>query len=170
MQKPKVPPSERLAVSFRQLALASEELNSAAEDLNKTISTVESTLKTFKLGVSAWYVIAGHTDESGSFWNRAIGYSKVGREWGIALRRQWGNEFHEEGGGEEVWRFSEAPRWMCVEAAGKIPELFEELIKRTLSTAKELKNRKAEADEVAVVLTTLANEIAAERSSERSSK
>jgi hypothetical protein len=164
MKQDKAPPSERLALSFRQLATASEELSIAAKDLNKTISTVEAALGTLNLGVSAWHKVAVHTDrENGSFWNRDIGYSKVGREWGIFLRRQWGNEFDEESGGEEVWRFAEAPRWMCIEAAGKIPELLEELVARTLATTTALKNRKAQTEEIAAVLTTLADEIVAER-------
>src|SRR5262249_11315461 len=121
MATTKVPPSERLTSSFKQLANASVDLDAAAGELRKVISDIEAALKTIKIGVSAWYTVAGHSDRGGEFWSRDLGYSRVGDDWCIALRRQWGAEWDDEGPHEEVWKFSDAPRWMCIEAVGKLP-------------------------------------------------
>jgi prefoldin subunit 5 len=164
MPKEKVPPTERLTSSFKQLAVVSDELNSAADELGKTISTVEDALSTLKIGVSAWHKIAGGDDpRSGSYWRREIGYSKIGDNWCIAVRRVWGNEYDDEGPSDETWKFTDAPRWLCIEAVSKIPDLLDELIDRSQKTTANLKTKTAEAQELATVLTSLAAEVAQAR-------
>ena len=83
-----------------------------------------------KLGVSAWHQIAGHEEPDGGFWTRDIGFAQVRNKWGIALRRTWGN-YNIDEYAEEVWLFTDAPRWICIESIGKLPDLFDDLIKRT---------------------------------------
>ena len=145
MKVTKVPASERIASSFKQLSTASEQLNIVTSDFANTIAPVDAALGSLKLGVSAWHKVAGADDpRTGDFWHRDIGYSKFGNDWGIALRRVSGNEFADDGYHEEIWRFAGAPPWMCVEAAGKLPDLIDDLIQRTHDTTKNLKAKTIE--------------------------
>ena len=47
---------------------------------------------------------------------------------------------------------------MAVESAGKLPDLFETLVKRTIETTEKLKARKKEADELAAALDGIVQE------------
>jgi hypothetical protein len=164
MDPNKIPPTERITSSFKQLAVASTDLNTAASQLGETISILDTALKTLNLGVSAWHQMAGNEDdETGSFWSRDIGYAKVGNQWGIAIRKTWGNENYDHYG-EEVWLFNDAPRWMCIESIGKLPELFDDLIKRTEETTKKIKAKTVEAKELAAAITEAAKRLKAEKS------
>jgi hypothetical protein len=145
------PPSERIAASFKNLAACSSDLNSAGDELNEVISTVEARLRSIKPYVSAWHTIAESSDEDGSYWHRDIGYTKVSNTWGIALRTVEGHHSLDYDK-TEVWLFKDAPRWMQIESVGKIPDLFDELIKRTQETAKKLRAKTAEARVMAAAL------------------
>jgi len=70
--------------------------------------------------------------------------------------------YHKEGDGEEVWRFNEAPRWMCIESAGKLPDLFDELLKRTRDTTEMIKARTAETKELAAAISVAPPETVSE--------
>ncbi|HXP85876.1 MAG TPA: hypothetical protein VN841_14225 [Bryobacteraceae bacterium] len=146
----KVPAAERIASSIKRLAATSTELKVATGELGQALSSFDKALQTLNL-VPAWHKVAGHEDEHGNYWTRDIGYTKVQSEWGIALRRTRGNEFsgdHEE----EVWRFNAAPHWMQIESLSKIPDLHEELIKRTEETINKIKAKTVEANELATAL------------------
>jgi hypothetical protein len=151
MSEAKVPPTERIVSYFKELAVETSECNSAAIELSDAILPLETALRKIKLPVSAWHRIAGDEDDNGNYWTRDIGYTKIGDEWGIALRRTWGNlnvDHHRE----ETWPFKDAPRWMCIESAGKLPDLFEELVKRTKETTAKLKARTTQARELAAAI------------------
>lgn len=144
-------PAERILSSFKKLAVSSTDLNSAVGELCDNISPLENALSRLDLGVSAWHKIAGHDDESGVFWTRDIGYTKIGKTWCIALRKTSGypdGELYEE----EVWPFAAAPRWMQIESVGKIPDLFDELIKRTEDTIKKIRAKTIEARDLATAI------------------
>lgn len=147
MAEEKIPPGERIASSFKRLASSSTDLNTAADELSNTVSKLESALRELNLGISAWHRIAGSEDRDGTYWSRDIGYTGFGKEWHIALRKVSGDNFLDDHK-EEIWRFAEAPRWMCVESISKLPDLLDELIKRTDETARKLKNRNLEATEL----------------------
>ncbi len=143
-------PAERIVSSFKQLAVFSTDLNSAVDELCDNISPLDRALSKLNLGVSAWYQIAGHEDDDMTFWSRDIGYSKIGKDWHIAIRKTSGHEpdvYH-----EEVWPFDEAPRWMQIESVGKIPDLFDELIKRTEDTIKKIRAKTIEARDLATAI------------------
>lgn len=154
------PPSkERIASSFKELSTVSNELNQAADEFGGTISTLDKALKSLNLGVSAWHKFAGNEDgESGYYWSRDIGYAQVGNKWGIALRKTHGN-YHLDDYEEEVWLFADAPRWMCIEGIGKLPDLFEDLIKRTKDTTDKIKKKTVEAKELAAAITAAVAEL-----------
>jgi hypothetical protein len=148
----KLPPSERITASFRELALVSPEVDSAAEDLANSISTLESYLRRIGIKVSAWHRIAGEdADQEGYYWSRDIGWSSVRDTWRIAIRKTNGNEHYDEHN-EEIWGFADAPRWMAVEAVSKLPDLFETLIQRTKEMTKKLKARAKETNELAAAI------------------
>ncbi|MBL8295232.1 MAG: hypothetical protein JNN08_25530 [Bryobacterales bacterium] len=158
MAENKTSPSERISSAFKQLAHASSNLDFAAKELTKTISHLEAAARRIGVQVSAWHRIAGHDEGHGSYWSRDVGWAKVGNSWCIAIRKTWGH--HEaEDHDEEIWAFADAPRWMAVESAGKLPDLFETLVNRTVETTEKLKARKAEADELSVAIEAVLPEI-----------
>lgn len=141
MNTNEIPPTERIAESYQQLSVASAELNAAADELAEMVASLESALLPLNLGVSAWHQLAGNENyDDGSYWGRSIGYAKIQNRWSIAIRRTWGNNKFDDHG-DETWRFADAPRWMCIESAGKLPNLFDDLIKRTRESTQKLKSR-----------------------------
>src|SRR5207244_9044156 len=84
---------ERVQASFRQLSTSATSLNAVSDELRKTIFELETVLKGLNLGVSAWVTIAHGGDSSGyGYWSRGVGYTRIGRDWRIALRTVEGNE------------------------------------------------------------------------------
>jgi hypothetical protein len=153
--KPSAP--ERVQTAYRQLSVLATDLNSASIELSKTITELEAVLKKLNLGVAAWVQISGNSDENGNYWNRNIGYARIGDQWGIALRTASGNNNSEYEEAEE-WLFDNAPRWMRVEAVGKIPDLLEKLIQQTNDTTERIKKRGAEAKEITAAIKAAAAE------------
>lgn len=161
MKTPKVSSAEAVKTTYPQLAAETKQLKATITELGKSISGVEESLQRIGLEVSAWHKIAGGVDDfSGIFWSRDIGYSQSGGRWRITLR-DWSQDPNGEDSGRH-YVFAEAPPWMIIEAAGKIPALLEELINRTQETRKQLVKRKAEVDELAAVLADLAKAMRAE--------
>jgi hypothetical protein len=160
MPQSKVPPSERINASYKQLATTvSPELHSAAKELSTTIEELNAALEPLYLRIPAWHTISRGEDEDGNYWNRSIGYAYVGEGWNIALRTVSGNhktELHEE----EIWTFGKAPRWLIVESVGKLPDLFETMIERAKETTKQLKARNEQARDMVEAIRAAAAEIA----------
>ncbi len=156
-KKPKASLAEAVKTSFPQLAEESKQLRQAIADLGKSISGVEFSLRRSGLHVSAWHRIAGGENEnSGYVWSREIGYTRLGDSWHIAIR-EWSQEIGQEGE-QTTYKFGDAPPWMCLEAAGKIPGLLEELIERTQDMRRKITAKISEVDELASLLETLAQE------------
>lgn len=154
MAEAKIPPSERIVSSLRQLAVETNDYDAAFAELLETIAPIESALGKLGLRVSAWHQIAGHEDRDGSYWSRSIGWANVdGQRWGISIRRAWGHEFAEQHD-EETWFFKDAPHWMCIESAGKLPDLVDELIKRTRENTEKIKARAAQNRELAAAISS----------------
>lgn len=112
--------------SFEALRNASVNLNTASDALGGTVAVLNDRLKQLNLGVSFWFTWV--VTQTGG---RAIGYSKVGNKWGLAIK-QFRND------GEEVWAFNEAPRWMRIEAVKFLPHLLEAGVTRSEETCREL--------------------------------
>jgi hypothetical protein len=129
--------------------------------LGQIISVVDKALKRLNLGLSAWVQISGadHTPEDNDrWWSRSLGYGKVGDKWGISLRTLDGNHREPDCESGETWLFAEAPRWMRLEAIGKIPELLERLLDQTVETTKAIKKKTEQAYEIAEAIHELAAE------------
>jgi hypothetical protein len=170
MATAKVPASERVATAFRELATSSKNLNDALGEWNASISALNVALKKLDIQVSAWHQIASGDDELQNFWRREIGYSKVGDHWCIALKRTWGDYTNPDDEGSEIWRFEDAPRWMMLEASGKIAELLETLVKRTVETTEKVRKRREETAEVVSILDSIASEVSWLAAAEEASK
>jgi hypothetical protein len=165
MTQPKVPPSERITSSYKQLASISPELHSAAKELSKTIDELNAALEPLWLRVPAWHAISKGEDRDGNYWSRSIGYAYVGHAWTIALKTTSGNE-HADLHDEEVWAFSKAPRWLIIESISKLPELFEALIERVQDTTAKLRTRNEQAKELVAAVKAAADELSASKAKE----
>jgi hypothetical protein len=156
-----IPPKDRIALSFKNLATVSTDLNAAARELGVSIVSLENALESLHLGVSAWHEVAGN-DVGDTYWTRDLGYTRIGEKWRIALRTTSGcrpaDDYH-----EQVWPFNEAPRWMCVESVGELPDLFDTLIKRTVETTEKIKRKIADTEELAAAVRGIRSEVEAER-------
>jgi hypothetical protein len=150
---------ERIASSFKDLALATEQLKSASNELASTVGNLEKLLTDLNLRVSAWHQLSHSVDEqSGTTRTRDIGWADVHGRWGIALRKTRLDPNFEEYE-EEVWRFADAPLWMCADAVGKLPELLQALLKRTIETTQNLKAKNQQAVEIVAATASVAAEI-----------
>lgn len=149
---PEVPSPEKAQDYYKKLSLAATNINSASDELGKAISTLDAALQKLNLGVSAWVQISGNEDGYGHYWSRDIGYAKVGRNWGIALRTVSGDDNRPDDEDVETWLFNEAPRWIRIEAVGKIPDLLEALVKRTEETTEKIKKKTAQAFDLATAI------------------
>jgi hypothetical protein len=169
MAERKIPPTERITASFKELALVSPDVESAAADLAKSISNLESYLRRIGIQVSAWHEIAGNNDGFGPYWSRDIGWSNINNMWSIAVRKTSGHNAF-DAYEEEVWTFDNAPRWMAMEAVSKLPDLFETLIKRSKETTEKLIARKKDADELAAAIEAILPEIDEQRKLKKGKK
>jgi hypothetical protein len=93
----KIPPRERIASAFKKLAASSVDLNVAADELCLAIARLESAIAKLNLGVPAWYTIASDADDKGGYWSHDIGYTRLGKQWGIheKSRRGRGSGAHQ---------------------------------------------------------------------------
>ena len=62
---------------------------------------------------------------------------------------------------EELWPFSEAPRWMRIEGVGKLPDLLEALLKQAGDTTKKIRAKIEQANELAEAISNVADDMAA---------
>ena len=148
---------QRVESSYRQLSTVASDLNSVSDELGKSISELDSALKKLNLGISVWVEISDESGNGGYFWREELGYGKVGGKWGVALRTVSGHRANEDDD-VESWLFNDAPRSLRISAIGKIPELLEKLSVEASETAKQVRGKLAEAQEVAAVLRKAAQE------------
>ena len=142
---------ERVANSFSSLTAAARELNSISDELGKPITEIDTALRKLNLGVTVWVPISkddGGPNESW-YWSEDIGYSKVGPNWGICLRKVAGDYQAPDHDQEEFWLFNDAPRTLRISAIEKIPDLLEKLSKEAAKTTEKLRARLDEAQAVA---------------------
>ena len=149
---------DRVSAAFQQLTESASVLNKVSDELAKPIAAVEGALKKLNLGVPSWVQLAGETDHgTGEFWDRSLGYAKVGGQWGIALRAISGNIFDPDEPRGDYWLFSDAPRTYRLEAVDKLPELLEGLVVTANATAEELRKKIDGARQVAHTVATVAS-------------
>jgi len=147
--------SEVVASFYSDLKTVAADLNSASDELGKYIAEIDAGLKTLNLGITVWVEIRkGHGDfEQGdaSFWSEKIGYAKCGGRWGICLSRTDGDvDINAES--TEVWLFNEAPRALRIEGVNHLVTLLQKLNEEGVATAEKIREKIADAQEVAAVI------------------
>ena len=123
-------PFERVIELLPSLAATAANLNEASKALSEVIDRIDAALQRLNLGVTAWVKVRGgdNADKGGShFWCERLGYSRIGRKWGLTLRKMKGDELEYGLEEDEEWPFNEAPRFLRIRAITKIPDLIKEL-------------------------------------------
>ena len=121
--------SERVHELLPSLAATAANLNEASEKLSELIKHIDDALQRLNLGVSAWVTVQGGDDVDDRIysWSEQLGYGRMGRKWGLTLRRIEGYEDALESIEEEKWFFNDAPRSLRIMAVPKLPELIKKL-------------------------------------------
>ena|ERR1017187_7184860 len=118
---------DRLKQSIKRLPTTATNLNIVTDGLTGSINELDATLKKFSLGVPVWVTFASSGEpEPGYNDDEDVGYVKIGGKWGLAIRTV--KEAPGRADRVEEWLFNEAPRYLRVRAADKIPEVIEALI------------------------------------------
>jgi hypothetical protein len=148
----------RVEASFRKLSAVASDLNFSSDELGKSISDLDAALKKLNLGIPAWVSFRGRSDPNeGWYWSEDLGYAKVGGTWGIALRTVKGDG-DPENESVETWLFNDGPRSFRLSAIEVIPKLLEQLSAEADETAKRIRLKLAEVQEVAAVVKKAAEE------------
>jgi hypothetical protein len=145
--------ASKVEASYRKLSSVASDLNFTSDQLGKSIADLDSALKKLNLGVSVWVNVRGADDPNdGRHWCEQLGYSKVGGTWGIALQTVRGHYSDPDGDAVESWLFNDGPRLLRLSSIEKIPELLEQLSTEADETARKIRLRLAEVQEVAAVV------------------
>src|SRR5580700_10089175 len=116
---------ERVAGSVQKLSLVATDLNNASDELSQAISAIDTVLQSLNIGLATWTKIEdgnGLPDDE-RYWQRDIGYAKIGNKWGVALRDVAGHYSWPDEETCDSWLFNDAPRWLRIEGIAKIPDL-----------------------------------------------
>jgi hypothetical protein len=150
--------------SYTRLAAASSELNFASDGLKKEVDRLGQALKRLNLGVSAWVPIQGNDDhQTGHYWSEDLGYTRVGRNWGIALRTTSGNYNHPDSEDAEIWLFNDAPRRLRIAGVDRLPALFQQLTSEAERVKKEIETKSLRARELAAAIADSPKDAPADR-------
>ena len=153
MSSAKEPLASRVETSFRKLSAVASDLNFSSDELGKSISELDAALKKLNLGIPAWVRIReGGSPEEGGYWSEELGYDKIGSTWGISIRMVSGQYGDPETETTEHWLFNDSPRSLRLSAIEHIPQLLEKLSSEAEETAKRIRLRLAEVQEVAAVV------------------
>jgi hypothetical protein len=148
--------SEVVASFYSELTSVASDLNAVSDELGKSISQIDTALKMLNLGITVWTEIrGGHGNPDmgdETYWTDDIGYTKFGGRWGICLRHIEGDDSHEEYK-EEIWLFNDAPRALRLAAIDYIVGLLQKLTEEGVATTQKIKEKLADAQEVAEAVT-----------------
>lgn len=159
--------AERLASAYKRLAASAEVLSTVSDEFAKPIEELNVALQQLNLGVLTWEKVSGGDDDQDNFWRREVGYARINGKWGLAIRKINGNHGFEEDSRVEEWPFNMAPRSYRIEALDRLPELLEELIKGSDKAAKKIKEKTAEAYELAAALKSATQEVQQQKKERR---
>ena len=150
-------PLKRVTELLPSLAATAANLNEASKELAEVVERLDGALQRLNLGVTAWVQVNGYPFPGKStFWSEELGYSRIGRKWGLALRRIEGDYQLEEFEKLEEWPFNEAPRDLRISAIEKIPKLLKKLDQEAKETVEEI----SESIDVAVPIVKVIEESA----------
>ncbi len=141
-----------LSVSFQRLAKSAARVNAASDDLSKAVAPIDAALKRLGLGITVWHKYAGGEDADGEFWEHRVGYTRIGRNWGLAISDVSGNVNYPDSYDDEEWLFNDAPRSMRVKAVDHIPGLLEKLIEQANKVAADLDQKSQKVRQIAATI------------------
>ncbi|MGA8491911.1 MAG: hypothetical protein WB711_15900 [Terriglobales bacterium] len=144
--------AERAQSSYLQLSEVASDLNAISDELGKSISEIDAALKKLNLGISVWVEISSWEGDELDYYREDIGYAKVTGKWGIALRTVSGNHNWPDRDDVEQWLFNDGPRKLRLSAIQKVPELLATLSEEAVKTTKKIKDKLAEAKDVATAV------------------
>ena len=133
--------SERVSELLPSLAATAATLNEASKKLSAVIERIDDALQRLNLGVSAWVTVRRGDDLARGgmyFWSEDLGYSRIGRKWGLTLRKEEGHEGMPGSIECESWSFNDAPRSLRMKAVSKIPELIKDLDREAKEVAEQI--------------------------------
>jgi hypothetical protein len=159
--------SERLSSAYKRLVESAESLSAAADEFGKPVAEIDLALERLNLGLLTWEKVSGGDDDDLDWWERDVGYARIRRQWGLAIRKINGNHNHPGEERVEEWLFNDAPRSYRIEALDKLPDLLEHLIKNSDKTAKKLREKVVEAQELATAITKATEELRAQKKERR---
>jgi hypothetical protein len=149
---PEVPLPERFTSAFQRLQSSAKTLNTATTGFGNVIAFLNSTLEVLNIRVSAWVRIRGNEDDAtGDYWHESVGWAKIGRTCGIALRESRGN-YHREDDVTNDYFFNDAPPSLRITAVDKLPELIDKLSRSAEKTARKLDEKTAVVEEIVAAL------------------
>lgn len=132
-------------------------MNSVSDELAIPIRTIDAALQKLNLGVSVWVPFDTRRDDEYEYlWERTLGYSKISRDWGLAIRTYAGH-YDDDNPSIEEWQFNDAPRSYRLQAVAKIPDLLDKLSDVASKTTGDLKAKVALTQQVAMTIGQVAS-------------
>jgi hypothetical protein len=143
--------ASRVSDSFHKLSAVASDLNAASDELGKFIGALDASIRDLNLGIESWVSFRHENDEID--WDSDdVGYAKIDRRWGLAIRTMRGNINYPEHDRVESWLFNDSPRALRIQAIGKIPDLLDELAKAAVETTKRIAEKSKEAQQLVTAI------------------
>lgn len=148
-------PSQRISAAFESLAQSAKAIHEASGKVASPVAALDRALQRLNTGVACWTKISNGDDGFGAYWSNDVGYARIGKEWGLAIRTVEGDESNPDREQTEEWLFNQAPHYLRIKAIEKLPELIEAMVEATNATAARLAEKAAPARELAEAVTAL---------------
>ncbi len=144
----------KIQTHFQALSTVASSLNTASDELTKVVGILDEALKKLNIGLIVWVPFRFRVDDDSptEYDQDEIGYAKVQGNWGLALRRIWGDESRDEYFRDGPWLFNDAPRELRLLGVDRLPELIEALGKEALHTTKKVQEKTKELRELAAAI------------------
>lgn len=150
-------PSARMSAAFSKLRDSAKEIGTPSTELSQAVHAIERALEHLHLCIACWTLLSEWTGpDQDEFRREYVGYIELHRQWRIAVRTSEGFDSRPDESHDITWAFDEAPLYLRMKAAEKLPELIEALVLTVEKTTARLKKRVAPAQELAQAVTSRA--------------
>jgi len=151
--------SEVVTSFYSELRIVAADLNAVSDELGKSIAEIDAALKDLNLGITVWTEMRSGGGDPGegdfSYWSEEIGYAKWSGRWGICLRETFGDHSTDHLD-VTTWLFTDAPRALRLIAIDHIVSLLQKLTEEGTATTQKIKDKLADAQDVAAAVTQAA--------------
>jgi prefoldin subunit 5 len=161
------PKVNKVLTHFQALSSVASSLNAASDELAKGVDILDEALRKLNIGLTVWvpFRFRVEDDSTGAYDQDEIGYAKVQSNWGLALRRIYGEEASDTHYEIGPSLFKDTPRELRLLAVDKIPEVFEALAKEAFNTTKRIQEKTKEVRELAGAIASVTTEAKAKAKS-----